>query len=61
MGSSEMKISRREDLGNEWEANFWSDGSITLHDASGGDTIWLPADTAKRLAAIIKEAEKLAA
>lgn len=45
----ERKIIKTTDLGAEWFANEWSDGSMTLRNPEKGQRIDLPVESVRRL------------
>ena len=45
------------DIGNDWFANLWSDGSATLRNCEKGQRIDLPAESVERFKAIYAQAE----
>ena len=48
------------DIGNDWFANLWSDGSATLRNCEKGQRIDLPAESVERFKEIYAQAEMAA-
>lgn len=57
----EKNLIKTEDLGNDWYARVWSDGSMTISNPEIGLRSDLPVESVKRLTEIFKEADRIAA
>ena len=55
----EKKIKANHSLGNDWFANVWTDGSMTLRNPEIGQRIDLPAASVDLLREIFNEADRL--
>lgn len=51
----EKTLIKTADLGFDWFANQWSDGSMTLRNSAKGQRIDLPAESVERLRTIFAQ------
>ncbi|WP_164897669.1 hypothetical protein [Mesorhizobium sp. M6A.T.Cr.TU.017.01.1.1] len=54
--TTEKSLTKTTDLGNEWFANQWSDGSMTIRNPERGQRIDLPVESVTTLRDIFASA-----